>query len=59
MMLQGILRVVAGLKNESARSVWRETKEEMLASIVSLAGKTTAFATMLAAGIVSTTTFKK
>jgi hypothetical protein len=26
-------------KNESARSVWKETKEEMLASIVSLAGK--------------------
>jgi hypothetical protein len=58
-MLQGILRVVAGQKNASARSVWRETKEEMLASIASLAGKTTAFATMLVTGIVSTIMCKK
>jgi hypothetical protein len=58
-MLLGILRVVAGPKNGSARSVWRETKEEMLASIVSLAAKTSAFVIMLAAAIVSTNTREK
>ena len=58
-MLLGILRVVAGPKNGSARSVWRETKEEMLASIVSLAAKTSAFVIMLAAAIVSTNTCEK
>jgi hypothetical protein len=46
-------------KNRSARSVWRETKEEMLASILSLVGTTSVSATMLAAGIVSTTMCKK
>jgi hypothetical protein len=54
-MLQGILWVVARPKNGSARSVWREKKEEMLTSIVSLAGKASAFAIMLMARIVTMT----
>ena len=48
MMLQGILQVVAGRKNGCVRSVLRETKEWMLASIASLVEKTSASATMLA-----------
>jgi len=43
----------------SVRCVWRETKDQMVASIVSLVGKTSASATMLAAGFVSTTMCKK